>query len=154
MTSWLYSRAWGAVVDDELTASHRARAFSLGFGVMAAVGAAALIAVFFRPDFAAAACRWRSVSASRRPPRGSPSWSGPPWSMAERRLGNRLKEARAARGWTQADLALAVGVSRKTINTIENQVFVPSTVLALGLAQALETTVEALFFLTEDAAQK
>jgi hypothetical protein len=54
MTSWLYSRAWGAVVDDELTASHRARAFSLGFGVMAAVGAAALIAVFFRPDFAAA----------------------------------------------------------------------------------------------------
>ncbi len=69
--------------------------------------------------------------------------------MSERRLGNRLKAARAARGWTQAELALAVGVSRKTINTIENQVFVPSTVLALGLAQALETSVEALFFLTE-----
>ncbi|HEY1750918.1 MAG TPA: helix-turn-helix transcriptional regulator [Caulobacteraceae bacterium] len=69
--------------------------------------------------------------------------------MSERRLGNRLKEARAARGWTQADLALAVSVSRKTINTIENQVFVPSTVLALSLARALETTVEALFFLTE-----
>jgi putative transcriptional regulator len=46
-------------------------------------------------------------------------------------------------------LAQAVGVSRKTINTIENQVFVPSTVLALGLARALETTVEALFFLDE-----
>jgi putative transcriptional regulator len=59
--------------------------------------------------------------------------------MAERRLGNRLKEARAARGWTQADLALAVGVSRKTINTIEHQVFVPSTVLALSVARALET---------------
>ncbi len=69
--------------------------------------------------------------------------------MSERRLGNRLKAARAARGWTQAELALAVGVSRKTINTVENQVFVPSTVLALGLAQALETSVEALFFLTE-----
>ncbi len=69
--------------------------------------------------------------------------------MSERRLGNRLKAARAARGWTQAELALAVGVSRKTINTIENQVFVPSTVLALGLAQALDTSVEALFFLTE-----
>ena len=55
MTSGIYSRAWGAVVDDELTASHRARAFSLGFGVMAAVGALALIAVFFRPDLAAAA---------------------------------------------------------------------------------------------------
>lgn len=74
--------------------------------------------------------------------------------MAERRLGNRLKEARATRDWTQADLALAVGVSRKTINTIENQVFVPSTLLALGLAQALETTVEALFFLTGDSSQK
>lgn len=74
--------------------------------------------------------------------------------MSERRLGNRLKEARAARGWTQADLALAVGVSRKTINTIENQVFVPSTVLSLSLAQALETTVEGLFFLTDAADQK
>lgn len=73
--------------------------------------------------------------------------------MAER-LGNRLKEARAARGWTQADLALAVGVSRKTINTIENQVFVPSTVLSLSLAQALETTVEGLFFLVDGADQK
>ena len=69
--------------------------------------------------------------------------------MSERRLGNRLKAARAARGWTQAELALAVGVSRKTINTIENQVFVPSALLALGLARALETTVEALFFLVE-----
>jgi putative transcriptional regulator len=74
--------------------------------------------------------------------------------MAERRLGNRLKDARAKRGWTQADLALAVRVSRKTINTIENQVFVPSTLLALSLAAALETTVEALFFVTEDESQK
>ena len=65
-----------------------------------------------------------------------------------------MKEARASRGWTQADLALAVGVSRKTINTIENQVFVPSTVLALSLAAVLETTVEALFFLIGEAAQK
>jgi putative transcriptional regulator len=70
--------------------------------------------------------------------------------MPERRLGNRLKQARADRELTQADLALAVRVSRKTINTIENQVFVPSTVLALALAKALGTTVEALFFLIED----
>jgi putative transcriptional regulator len=69
--------------------------------------------------------------------------------MIERRLGNRLKEARAARGLTQADLALAVSVSRKTINTIENQVFVPSTVLALALARTLETRVEDLFYLIE-----
>lgn len=60
-------------------------------------------------------------------------------------LRNRLREARARRGWTQADLAGRVGVTRKTINTVENSVFVPSTVLALKLARALETTVETLF---------
>ena len=67
--------------------------------------------------------------------------------MGEPRLGNRLKEARARLGWTQAELAERVGVSRKTINTVENDVFVPSTILALGLAKALERTVEELFFL-------
>jgi putative transcriptional regulator len=60
-------------------------------------------------------------------------------------LRNRLKESRAQQGWTQADLAERVGVTRKTINTVENGVFVPSTVLALKLARALQTTVEALF---------
>jgi putative transcriptional regulator len=70
--------------------------------------------------------------------------------MTERRLGNRLKDARTAKGLTQAELAAAVRVSRKTINTIENSVFVPSTLLALALAGALETTVETLFFLIED----
>ncbi|HEX4301726.1 MAG TPA: helix-turn-helix transcriptional regulator [Rhizomicrobium sp.] len=67
--------------------------------------------------------------------------------MAERHLGNRLKEARARHGLTQADLAARVGVSRKTINTVENGVFVPSTTLALALAEALELSVEALFYL-------
>jgi len=65
----------------------------------------------------------------------------------EARLGNRLKDVRTAAGLTQAQLADLAGVSRKTINTVENRVFVPSTVLALRLSQALETTVEALFFL-------
>lgn len=60
-------------------------------------------------------------------------------------LGVRLKEVRTEAGLTQAELADLVGVSRKTINTVENGVFVPSTVLALKLARALETTVEALF---------
>ena len=59
----------------------------------------------------------------------------------------RLREARAERGWTQAELADRIGVSRKTINTIENGVFVPSTVLALKLAKAFHTNVEALFAL-------
>ncbi len=63
------------------------------------------------------------------------------------RLGNRLKEARQELGLTQAELALRVGVSRKTINTIENAVFTPSATLALALAHTFQRPVEALFFL-------
>jgi putative transcriptional regulator len=62
-------------------------------------------------------------------------------------LGNRLNELRGERGLTQAALAEAVGVSRKTINTVENGVFVPSTLLALKIARALERPVEEVFFL-------
>ena len=64
-------------------------------------------------------------------------------------LTNRLRAAREARGWTQAELAAAIGVSRKTINTVENGVFIPSTVVALKLAAALNTTVEKLFALSK-----
>jgi len=64
-------------------------------------------------------------------------------------LSNRLREAREAKGWTQAQLADKVGVSRKTVNTVENGVFVPSTVIALKLALVLDEPVEALFFLVE-----
>jgi putative transcriptional regulator len=60
-------------------------------------------------------------------------------------LRNRLREERTGRNLTQAQLAELIGVSRKTINTVENGIFVPSTVLALRLAHALETTVERLF---------
>ena len=70
--------------------------------------------------------------------------------MADPRLGNRLKEFRTARGLTQAELAAHIGVSRKTINTVENSVFVPSTVLALSLARALTASVEELFHLLEN----
>lgn len=62
-------------------------------------------------------------------------------------LGTKLREARTAAGLTQAQLAELIGVSRKTINTVENGVFVPSTTLALKLARALKTSVEELFFL-------
>jgi putative transcriptional regulator len=65
------------------------------------------------------------------------------------RLDNRLREERARLNLTQAELAERVGVSRKTINTVENGVFIPSTVLALRLALALRTTVERLFRLAE-----
>jgi putative transcriptional regulator len=62
-------------------------------------------------------------------------------------LGNRLNAFRAERGLTQAALAEAVGVSRKTINTVENGVFVPSTLLSLRIARALGRPVEEVFFL-------
>ena len=68
--------------------------------------------------------------------------------MAER-LDNRLHELRTQRGLTQAALAELVGVSRKTINTVENGVFVPSTVLALKLARALGRPVEEVFSLAD-----
>ena len=66
--------------------------------------------------------------------------------MAER-LANRLLEVRTEQGLTQAALAELVGVSRKTINTVENGVFIPSTLLALKLARALGRPVEDVFFL-------
>ena len=65
------------------------------------------------------------------------------------RLANRLKERRTERGWTQAELAERVGVTRKTVNTVENGVFVPSALLALKLARALGEPVEDLFWLSE-----
>lgn len=69
--------------------------------------------------------------------------------MGDPRLASRLKAVRTAAGLTQADLAERAGVSRKTVNTVENGVFVPSTLLALSLARALDTTVEHLFWLTD-----
>ena len=66
-------------------------------------------------------------------------------------LENTLRERRRGRGLTQAALAEAIGVSRKTINTIENGIFVPSTVLALKLARYFDCPVEALFSLPEAA---
>jgi putative transcriptional regulator len=68
--------------------------------------------------------------------------------MADR-LGNRLNALRNERGLTQAALAELVGVSRKTINTVENGVFVPSTLLALKLASALGRPVDDIFFLED-----
>lgn len=63
------------------------------------------------------------------------------------RLANRLKERRTELGLTQSQLAELCLVSRKTINTVENGVFTPSTLLALKLADALELSVEQLFWI-------
>ncbi len=65
--------------------------------------------------------------------------------MAEKALYNTLKVQRAKKDLTQEQLAALVGVTRKTINTIENRKYVPSTYLALKLSQILEVPVEELF---------
>lgn len=65
-------------------------------------------------------------------------------------LVNRLRELRAERDLTQAALAELVGVSRKTINTVENGVFTPSVLLALKLARALGCPVETIFSLERE----
>jgi putative transcriptional regulator len=65
------------------------------------------------------------------------------------RLRNALKERRAELGLTQSELADRCAVSRKTINTVENGVFVPSTILALVLAAVLDKQVEELFWLED-----
>ncbi len=66
-------------------------------------------------------------------------------------LGNALKTQRARLNLTQAELADLVGVTRKTINSVENGIFVPSTVLALKLARVMDVSVDALFFLRDGA---
>jgi putative transcriptional regulator len=66
--------------------------------------------------------------------------------MAER-LANRLKERRTELGLTQAQLAEEVGVTRKTVNTVENGVFTPSATLAIKLARSLGLSVEQLFWI-------
>ncbi len=65
------------------------------------------------------------------------------------RLIVHLRAYRTNAGLTQAQLAEAVGVSRKTINTIENGVFTPSTILALTLADELGCSVHDLFALPD-----
>ena len=66
--------------------------------------------------------------------------------MSER-LANRIKSEREKASLTQAALAELVGVSRKTINTVENGVFTPSATLAIKLAQAMGVSVEQLFWI-------
>ena len=66
------------------------------------------------------------------------------------KLLNRLQELRKQAGLTQEELSNSAEVSRKSINAIENGVYVPSTVLALKIARTLKCKVEDLLgFLIE-----
>jgi putative transcriptional regulator len=62
---------------------------------------------------------------------------------------NRVKELRSARGWTQEQLAKAVGVSRQSINSIERERYVPSLLLALTFAKIFGCTTDEIFTLEE-----
>lgn len=60
-------------------------------------------------------------------------------------LFNNLAQLRMAKGLTQQELSESAEVSRKSINAIENGVYVPSTVLALKISRTLECSVEDIF---------
>jgi len=63
---------------------------------------------------------------------------------------NSLKVERAILNLTQDDLAKRIGVSRQTINSIEKNRYVPSTILALKLAKTFNKTVNEIFMLEEE----
>ena len=58
---------------------------------------------------------------------------------------NRLRELRAAKGWSQADLADKLDVSRQTINAIETEKYDPSLPLAFKVARLFKTSIENIF---------
>ncbi len=62
-----------------------------------------------------------------------------------KKLINNLEDIRKSAGLTQQELSIKAEVSRKSINAIENGVYVPSTVLALKIAKTLNCKVEELF---------
>ena len=66
------------------------------------------------------------------------------------KLLNKLEEFRKMAKLTQEELSIKAEVSRKSINAIENGVYVPSTVLALKISKTLNCNVEDLFKLPED----
>ena len=65
-------------------------------------------------------------------------------------LENRLKELRAAKGLNQQELGALMGASRQTISLIERGDYNPSITLALRIAKVFGTTVEQVFYLTEE----
>ena len=66
-----------------------------------------------------------------------------------KKLLNNLEQLRKAAGLTQQELSINAEVSRKSINAIENGIYVPSTVLALKIAKTLKCKVEDLFELPQ-----
>ena len=69
--------------------------------------------------------------------------------MERSELRNKIKEQRALKNMTQDELAVKIGVTRKTVNTIENGKFIPSTIIAIKMARFFGIKVEELFALIE-----
>jgi putative transcriptional regulator len=63
---------------------------------------------------------------------------------------NKLRELRAAKEWSQADLADKLGVSRQTVNAIETEKYDPSLPLAFKVAKLFKKSIEEIFELDDD----
>ena len=70
--------------------------------------------------------------------------------MENKELLNKIKVYRAMKNISQEELAVAIGVTRKTINTVETGKFITSTVLALKIARYFGVPVEEIFVLNDD----
>ena len=70
--------------------------------------------------------------------------------MENKELLNKIKVYRAMKNISQEELAVAIGVTRKTINTVETGKFIPSTVLAMKIARYFGVPVEEIFVLNDD----
>ena len=71
--------------------------------------------------------------------------------MENKELLNKIKVYRAMKNISQEELAIAIGVTRKTINTVETGKFIPSTVLALRIARYFGVPVEEILVLNDEA---
>lgn len=60
-------------------------------------------------------------------------------------MNNRLRTLRAERGWSQAELAERLGVSRQSVNAIETGKYDPSLPLAFGIADVFKMPIESIF---------
>ncbi len=65
-------------------------------------------------------------------------------------MNNKLRGLRAERNWSQAKLGEKLGVSRQTINAIENGKYDPSLPLAFKMARLFDLSIETIFEPTED----
>jgi putative transcriptional regulator len=70
--------------------------------------------------------------------------------LAEVLVKNKLRELRAAKAWSQADLADKLGVSRQTVNAIETEKYDPSLPLAFKVARLFKMKIEEIFELADD----